>query len=999
MGYVDLLRHGRRKVFLLGQPHVLHEGDEQVLGPDLRHQLLAYLAYDGGWVERARLAALFWGDSEEQTASQNLRQLLQRSRRLPWAADLEVDRRHLRWQVWTDVAAQRSALTAGELSEAEALDRGALMDGLEGHASNEFAAWLELERERAWTDLRDGLLQLAEARSRAHDHAGADAALDRILRRDPYDEEAVAARLAAAAAAGRPAAALKAYRSFADRLQSELGLAPSAGTQGLVALLERPTAVSPAVPPAAAPAASQAMGAAQAIQGRDGEVGTSFVGRDLELAAVAERFSRPEGRLVTLTGPSGMGKTRLARECGRELLGRFPDGVVFVPLLDVADPAGLPRAVAAALGIWLQGDGQDLTRLSLHLAEKQMLLILDNFEHIMGAASAVAQLLAAAPRLSVLVTSHQRLDLAREWVVPVEGLAMPSAEASLADALQYDAVDLFVQRARRLDPGFELAAADLPAILDICRLVDRSPLGIELAAAWVRLLPLAEIAEQIGATLDFLRSRAPDLPERHRSLQAAFDYTWKLLSTCERETMARLSVFRGGFGHAAANSVAGAHLALLAALGDKSLLKTGHEGRFEVHPQLRHFLGNELARLPGEPKLSRDRHLRYFLAMVEGPEGRAVGPGFRSHRARLAAEADNLRAALDWAAAGGSVESGLRLAAPLLGLWTGRGDLRSVRAQLARLLELAGETAPSAALAMTLNAAGSLSMFLAEFEAAERYLSEGKAMAEALGSPAERARLRISLGSVALRKGQRPQARQHYLEARALLQTHPDLEAITGLLNNLGALAVDEGENDEALGWLEEAMAHLGTVADPALTATVLYNAGWAAWHAGQGQRAFELLQRSLEASRSVGAVLREAGALNTIALLEIARGNLAAAEKASAEALRLRARMGDRFGLTFSLEARALLAAHREEAHRAAKLLGAVHALRAQLGAPLGKGWAGAVEEARGLATATLGQEAFRSAFDIGALSSLEAAVTLAAEGGADGSLGRGSPGRGSLG
>lgn len=976
---------GRRQVHLLGRPRVQFEGDEHVLGPDLRHQLLAYLAYDGGWVERVRLAELFWGDSDEATANQNLRQLLQRSRRLPWTADLEVDRRHLRWRVWTDAAARRHALAAGQLDEAAASDQGPLMDGLEGHAANEFATWLGIERERVWADTREALLRSAELHRRSGDAVGAAAILDRVLHRDPFDEEAMAARLVAASQAGA-GGALKAYRGFAERLRSEMGLEPSAGTRNLAAVLERSQAEASAqllsATTTAAPPLPQRPGTAGPSAA---EAGTSFVGRDLELATLAERFSRPDGRLVTVIGPSGMGKTRLARESGRELAERFPDGVVFVPLLDVAEAAALPRAIAGALGLWLQGDAKDLTRLTIHLASRKVLLILDNFEHLMAAAPIVAELLASAPGIGVLATSHQRLGLASEWLVPLEGLSLPPAGTALQDARRFDAVGLFVQRAQQVEPGFELQAGDLPSVLAICRAVDRSPLGIELAAAWVRVLTVQEIAERIEATLGFLESGAPDLPSRHRSLRAAFDYTWAMLPAVERMTLARLAVFRGGFDHAAAASVGGAQLATLAALLDKSLLKAGQGRRFDVHHQLRPFLEDELAALEEEPKRTRDLHLRYWVAVVEDPEAKAGGSAFRRHRARLASEVDNLHAALDWAAAGGRVDLGLRLAGPLLGLWTGLGDLRGSRERLARLLEIASRPAreapcaPCAAWARTLNAAGSLSMFMAEFDAAEAYLTDGMAMAKTVGSRVDEARLSISFGSVALRRGDRAEARRRYLAGHALLQEHPDQEAMVALLNNLGALAIDDGESGEALRWLDEAMARMDLVPDPALMATVLYNAGWAAWHAGQQQRAFDLLHRSLEASRSVGAVLREAGALNTLALLEATRGDLAAAEAASAEALRLRARMSDRFGLAFSFEARAFLAARQGMAERAARLLGAAQALRQRLDSPLALGWQVPVEQATAQARAALGEAAFDTAYAVGASLPTEAAVELA--------------------
>ena len=299
---------------------------------------------------------------------------------------------------------------------------------------------------------------------------------------------------------------------------------------------------------------------------------TPLVGRESELAALTQLLDNPQCRLLTLVGPGGIGKTRLAIEAAAARREVFVDGVVLASLAAVNSPTFMLPALASALGFSFYGSTNPRNQLLNHLSEKQMLLVLDNLEQLLEGVELVADILRRAPGLKLLATSRERLNLLGEWVVEVQGLAVPPA-GQAKGVEECSAVALFVQSARRAKAGFALRAGDEPAVAHICRLVEGMPLAIELAASWVRMLSCQEIAREIEHNLDFLVASTRDLPERHRSLWAVFDHSWKLLSGEEQRELSQLSVFRGGFTRQAAEAVAGASLAALSSLVTKSLVR------------------------------------------------------------------------------------------------------------------------------------------------------------------------------------------------------------------------------------------------------------------------------------------------------------------------------------------------------------------------------------------------------------------------------------------
>ncbi len=382
---------------------------------------------------------------------------------------------------------------------------------------------------------------------------------------------------------------------------------------------------------------------------------TPFVGRTQEQADLASLLERPDCRIVTLLGPGGVGKTRLAIETARAVPG-FADGVAFVSLAPVSAPALIVPAIGDALGGAFSGTTDLLAQLLAHLRERRVLLILDNLEHLLDPAGVtlglLQHLLAQAPHASVLATSRERLRLAGEWVLELQGLAVPQPHAHTEPAAA-PALTLFAEHAERVNRAFRLSPANEATVATICQLVDGLPLGIELAAAWTRLLTLDEIAQELTRGLDTAHLSPRTLPARHHSLRAVVEHSWQLLSTEERTALRQLSVFQGGFTRAAAAQVADAHLHVLANLVDKSLLRRGVSGRYDLHEVIRQYADTRLQEHADELAATGTRHAAYYLRLVAEREQRLKGAEQAQATEEISAEIDNVRVAWRWAAVQG----------------------------------------------------------------------------------------------------------------------------------------------------------------------------------------------------------------------------------------------------------------------------------------------------------------------------------------------------------
>lgn len=367
---------------------------------------------------------------------------------------------------------------------------------------------------------------------------------------------------------------------------------------------------------------------------------TPFLGRQEELALLNEQLAAEDTRLLTLTGAGGAGKTRLALQAAQRAQSQFPGGVTFVPLAGVDDPQHLVTAIAGALDLVFSGTSSPREQLVRHLYGRRMLLLLDNVEQLLpDGARILAALIQGAPDHTLLVTSRERLKLQTEVVLPVAGVPLQTART------------LFVERARRADATLDLSTAQAQAtIADICRLVEGLPLAVELAATWIRLLPLDEILADLRAGIDLLAGDMHDLPERHHSMQAVFNASWELLSSEQQQLLARLSVFSGGFSRQAAEEICGATTAQLADLLDRSLIQKDGS-RFSLHTLLRQFAAGRLQTMAGEQAAVRQRHATFYLALLRRVSDRLMfgHPPLKAWQSRLDRDVDNIHAAWEWA--------------------------------------------------------------------------------------------------------------------------------------------------------------------------------------------------------------------------------------------------------------------------------------------------------------------------------------------------------------
>ena len=462
----------KERLLLFGSPTVEYGGESVVLPFERRTQLLALLALKRSWIGRAELAAMLWPDLETERAYGNLRKILHRLQLLPWARNIEVRSGGVRFEAETDVSAFESALREQRIADALPIRRGELLAGFEDDRSEAWSSWLNFERDRlrlAWRDA--ALTRLATD----IDTAEAIELSTRLLEADPLDEVALRAHMSCLARGGMSAQARQAYRDFADRLAEDLGLVPGAELHALH------DSLGATATPARLKAPPNAIG------------DDSFIGRNVELQAIGTALARDECRVLSLIGPGGVGKSRLALRAIGEFAPGFSDGAVFVPLEDLSSLSELGGRLARELGIELAGRDELLAQVIAFLGQRHMLIVLDNFEHLTDDASLLSRLLHACARLKIIVTSRTRLGISGEWVSHVEGLPWPDIEDQ--DRFEaFDAVRLFVHAARRVQP--ELAPTlEAASIVDICRQVEGLPLALELAAAWTRVLSCDAIAD------------------------------------------------------------------------------------------------------------------------------------------------------------------------------------------------------------------------------------------------------------------------------------------------------------------------------------------------------------------------------------------------------------------------------------------------------------------------------------------------------------------------
>ena len=656
------------------------------------------------------------------------------------------------------------------------------------------------------------------------------------------------------ARSGQQSAALRQYRALTELLARELQIKPSAESTALYEQIRLGTRAAPSrrttapVPVTVAPAQAEAALSAPA---------TPFFGRQGELRWISAALNDPACRLVTLVGPGGMGKTRLALQSAEINRASFPDGIHHISLVGVTTAERLVTAITDALGTAVQGDPG--VYLTAYFRSQRTLLVLDNIEQALAGADFLARLLRETQQVKMLVTSRERLSLQEEWVLDIAGLAVPEDGETL-DAVNYSAVQLFVQRARRVRSDFQLVGDELAAVVEICQLVDGMPLAIELAAAWVRVLSCREIAQELEQSMGLLTTTLRDVPERHRSIEGVFTQAWERLGPDERQTLRRLSVFEDGTPRAAAAEVVGASPMVLAALADKSLIRRDAAGRYILHELLRQFATRKLANHPEEHNATWQKFCHYYMALLDRRGGELEGPHQRTALQELGTEFDNIQTAWTYA-----VDGRIRneLALGIEGLYRFcdlRGWYQDGIAMFRQLNDALDDPARSllddsdwAVLAAQAQARqGALLCWVGEYDEAQELLERSLAVLRQYNHAVDVAAAINWLGMVAYQRGNGDEAEQLLSQG---LRANQELDLQNGIawsLDMLGDLASDRGEYDRARDLLNESIMRFNALGDQASAAWSLSGLGRVLMLRGERTEARQLLEENLTLFRSL---------------------------------------------------------------------------------------------------------------------------------------------------
>ena len=590
---------------------------------------------------------------------------------------------------------------------------------------------------------------------------------------------------------------------------------------------------------------------------------TSFVGRDQEIAAIERLLART--RLLTLTGSGGCGKTRLALEIGARVLGQFKDGVWWVELAPLSDPTLVPQAVAAALGIPEQPRQPVIETLGQHLRSASLLLLLDNCEHLLSGCAGLAEtLLHASPGLRILATSREALGIMGETSWRVPSLSFPALhEVPTAGRLtQYEAARLFCERAMATVQTFAATESNAPLIAQICRRLDGIPLAIELAAVRVKVLTVEQIADRLDDRFRLLTGGSRTALPRHQTLQATMEWSYGLLSDDERAVLRRLSVFAGGCSLAAAETVCaggGVHAAdildLLARLVDKSLVIVdthGGEARYGLLETVRQHSRAKLQEA-GETDTTQRLHLIWFLELAERADAKLRGPEQEPWLVRLAAEHDNLRAALEWSG-GGVTGAGarLRLAGALQWYWFMHGHWNEGRARLEGMLARSADVPPTA-LAWALQGAAYLAWRQGDIQRAAALSEQGLALARELGDKERISWMLFYLGIATLLKANYARATLLFQDLLVLARERCDTWLVSMGLSHLGRVEWHQGNYAKAAPLFEEGLTLARSAGDKWLIAYALRNLGHVALKLGDPQHAMKYYTEGLALCRSVG--------------------------------------------------------------------------------------------------------------------------------------------------
>ncbi|MFZ6030080.1 MAG: AfsR/SARP family transcriptional regulator [Chloroflexota bacterium] len=929
------------------------DGDPLAFETDKARALLAYLAAETSQPQRReRLAGLLWSDVPEERALHNLRQALSGLRKalrdensaVPFLLirretvqvnpqsdirlDIAIFEQEIaaalhRYQHHSPHTKVDRRLNVRRLQQAIALFRGPFLDQMYLNGSPLFDEWASLRREATTRRMLEALTILAELHERRNEIGAARQYAAQIASLAPWDELAQARVMRLLAGEGQWSAAQAQYHHLRRSLQAQLGVEPAAETVALYEDIRRSASQNTPFAALSSPASHNLPLPM-----------TSFIGRASELDRLCELLADPCCRLLTLLGPGGVGKTRLAIETARQQVGIFCDGVYFVPLSAVASADLLPGALADGLGFTFYSEQTGADQLLHFVEKKHMLWVLDNLEQLLPlpADSLISRVIQQSPGVTIVATSRQRLNLQEEHIFQVEGLPYP-ASSDASEPAGLESLQLFTSRAQRVQPHFDLADhANCRAAALICRLVEGLPLGIELAAAGLWSRTVAEIAGSLHDTLHSLESTAVDASERHRSLRAVFEVSWARLSAEEQAALARLSVFRGGFEAEMASQALEIPAGLLAALLDKSLLRRNATGRYDLHEAIRQFAAEKLAGDAAQFSFAHDSHARSFAAFLAARTQALKSAGQLQALTEIGLEWENARQALNRLVQQGWTE----VAAACIESVFHYCNICTRYPEGLDIFDRVVQALPkeSAAQAKALTFQGALAYRILDHTLCERAITQALALYETLNAPGDQALCLVFASALAYRQKDRRRARQlceHSLalydqigdpwgqayalyqlgllesragrvpEAQAAMhaslqsaQTAGDTRRQIGPLNLLGDLACQLGRYDEAQAYFEESLAISRSLGDRYNIALAENNLGTAFHYTGHHDRARRCYKESLAVAGEIGDLGAQSLASSNLGELALVGQQFAVARTHFQQALALAKKAGD---------------------------------------------------------------------------------------------------------
>ncbi|MCB8989370.1 MAG: tetratricopeptide repeat protein [Ardenticatenaceae bacterium] len=762
-----------------------------------------------------------------------------------------------------------------------------------------FEHWLVLNRERRQQLALEALNHLTRFHARRQEFSAARRYALRQVEIAPWLEVAYRQLMALSALMGQRGAALTHFETCRRRLAQELDVPPGSETMALyeqIKMGERPSTPSLPIitlPPHHIPAQT-----------------TAFLGREQEQLAIADYLQNPQCRLLTLIGSGGSGKTRLAVQVAGDEFANFEHGVFFVPLTAVDSTANLLITLAESINLPLAGQKPPQEQLLNYLREKELLLVLDNFESVLGDAAApalLADILQYAPRVVMLVTSRQPVGLQAERLFNLDGLPYPDA-SSQADFERWDAVQLYLDRARRIQPDVAADRDNLAAIAAICQLIEGLPLGIELAAAWAREMSGVEILTAVQTSLDTLATTRPDVPPRHRSLRATFASSWALLTAAEQRAFCALSVFRGGFTAEAAPVEA----PVLSALVGKSLLRLDEDGRYQIHELLRQFGEEKLAEDPHAETGARDYHSAWVVGFLQKWEPHLQSGQQLKALAHIRNEIDNVRAGWHWTLArrneaeiaqampaiaqfldlrgwfqeGAELFGGATAVIRDLGVLNGRllayhasftyrlGDYESAQVLFEQSLTVFDQLAAPHEAAFAHNGLASIAVNRGQYAAAQEHAKLGLAVTCQTKDDYEQAKSLDILGIVARYEGRLPDAKTHFQASLQIYQRLGNQFGLARCLNYLGNVALSEGDYEEAQVLLTQAMASSRAINYRFLMAYLFNNLGNTTSHLQQYPAAKAYFEEGLQQFQNLGDQFGMAMAQLNLGQIHVLMGN-----------------------------------------------------------------------------------------------------------------------------